>query len=149
MLLARRAAAEPQNGTLLLLGVTNLPVGSVAVLCLTNGTAGHIACVPEAFKEASATGWVHKALSGRGRPAVRDWIGVPEELEPGEAFTFMVRPPSTGRAWRLVFRCQEQQLVVDPVTDTVRHLTDTNAIKTQLRQFRGRRYYVTSPELAQ
>ncbi len=31
--------------------------------------------------------------------------------------------------------CQEQKLVVDPVTDAVRRLTDTNAIKTQLRQY--------------
>ncbi len=149
VLLAWRAAAEPQNATLLLLGVTNLPVGSLGVFCLTNGTTGHMACVPEAFEEASATGWVHRALGGRAKPAGRDWIGVREELEPGEAFTCMVPPPSPGRAWRLVFMCQEQQLVVDPVTDTVRHLTDTNAIKTQLRQFSGRRYYVTSPEVAQ
>ncbi len=88
--------------------------------------------------------WFPEIDSGQRRASRRL-----KRMEPSEAFTFMVSPPSTGRAWRRLFMCQEQKLVVDPVTDTVRHLTDTNAIKTQLRQFSGRRYYVTSPEVAQ
>jgi hypothetical protein len=79
---------------------------------------------------------------------VRDWIGVPEELEPGKAVSFMVPPPTTNGAWRLVFMCQERARLKDPVTDTARHLIDTNAAQVQDRQFSGRRYYVSSPEVA-
>ncbi len=88
-------------------------------------------------------------LTGKARAAAGHWIGVQEELMPGESFTFLVPPPTTNAAWRLVFMCQEQQLVVDPVTDRVRHATDSAARESQLRQFSGRRYYVSSPEVAQ
>jgi hypothetical protein len=132
----------------MLLGVTNLPSGSFAIFCLSNSTGTHIACVPEAFEQPGAGVWVRTPLTGRASRAVRDWIGVPEELKPGEAVTFMVPPPTTSGAWKLVFMCQEQAPLTDPITDTVRHLTDTNAARVQSRQFSGRRYYVTSPEIA-
>jgi hypothetical protein len=124
--------------------MTNLSAASFAVFCLTNGTRMHFVCVPQAFEQVRASAWVRTLLTRR-----RDWIGVREELKPGEGFTFMVPPATTNGTWRLVFMCQEQARLIDPVTDTVRHLTDTNALKTQLRQFSGRRYYVTSPEVAQ
>lgn len=153
VLLARRAAAVraslPQNATLLLFGVTNLPAGSFAVFCLSNVTTMHLACVPEAVEQVRAGGWVRMPLTGRATRALRDWIGLREELKPGEGFIFLVPPPTTNGTWRVVFMCREQAPLIDPVTDTVRHLTDTNAMKTQLRQFSGRRYYVTSPEVAQ
>lgn len=149
-ILGRRGARGPlsQDASLLLLGMTNISAGTFGVFCLSNGTRMHIACVPEAFEQPSASAWVRTPLTGRASPAVRDWIGVREELKPGDGFTFMVPAPTTNGAWRLVFMCQERTLLVDPVTDTVRHLADTNAMKTQLRQFSGRRYYVTSPQVA-
>ena len=137
-----------RKASLLLLGVTNLPAGNFAVFCLSNSTGTHIACVPEAFEQASAGAWVRTPLTGRASRAVRDWIGVPEELKPGQAVSFMVPPPTTKGAWRLVFMCQERTRLIDPVTDTARHLIDTNAAQVQDRQFSGRRYYVSSPEVA-
>jgi len=106
--------------------------------------------VPEAIEQGGAEAWARTRLTpmtGKAS-AVRDWIGLQEELRPGEAFIFLVPPPTTIGAWRMVFMCQEQAQVIDPVTDTVRHFTDTNAMKTQLRQFSGRRYYASSPEVA-
>ena len=138
-----------RDASLLFLGVTNLLTGSFAMFCLSNCTRAHIACVPEALELVSAGAWVRTPLTGRASHAVRDWIGVQEELRPGEAFTFLVPPPTTSGAWRLVFMCQEQAQVIDPVTDTVRHLTDAKTRETQLRQFSGRRYYTSSPEVAQ
>jgi hypothetical protein len=119
------------------------------MFCLTNGTRAHIVCVPEAIEQVSAGAWVRTPLTGGARRPGRDWIGVQEELRAGEAFTFLVPPPTTGAPWRLVFVCQEQSPVVDPVTDTVREHTDTNAMITELRQFSGRRYYVSSPEVGE
>ncbi len=152
VLLARRGsvAARPvpaRDASLLLLGVTNLPTGSSAVFLLRNSTGTHIACVPEAIEQRIAGAWVRVPLTGKAS-AVRDWIGLQEELKPGEAFTLLVPPPINGTSWRLVFMCQEQSQVVDPVTDLVKHLTDTKAVKNQLRQFSGRRYYISSPEVA-
>ena len=117
------------------------------MFCLSNSTMAAIGCVPEAFEQFTTDAWVRTPLTGRWSSAARDWIGVREQLKPGEAFTFLVPSPTTVGAWRLVFMCQEQAQVIDPVMDTVRRLTDTNAIKTQLRQFSGRRYYVSSPEV--
>ena len=105
--------------------------------------------MPEAFEQPRASAWVRTPLTGRASRTVRDWIGVPEELKPGQSATFMAPPPTTNGTWRLVFLCQEQALLIDPATDMARHLTDTNVMKTQPRQFSGRRYYVTSPEVAQ
>jgi hypothetical protein len=148
LLLARRTRG-PGQASLLLLGVTNLPSGNFAVFCLSNGSGIDIACVPEALEQASANTWTRTPLTGRASLAVRDWIGVPEEVKPGQSVTFMVPPPSTNKSWRLVFLCQERARLIDPVTDTVHHLTDTNAMQTQGRQFSGRRYYATSPEFVQ
>jgi hypothetical protein len=153
ILLARRggtvARSSPvQDASLLLLGGTNLPTGSFTIFCLTNGTMAHIVCVPEAIEQVSAGAWVRSPLTGKARRAVRNWIGVQEELRPGGAFTFLVPPPTNAATWKLVFMCQEQAKVIDPVTDTVNHITDAKSRATQLRQFSGRRYYPTSPEVA-
>jgi hypothetical protein len=153
MLLARRGGAATrsspaQDASLLVLGVTNLPAGSFTMFCLSNGTRAHIVCVPEAFEQAGAGAWVRTPLTGQASRAVRDWIGVQEELGPGVTFTFLVPPPTTSGAWRLVFMCQEQAPVIDSITDTVKHLTDAKARETQLRQFSGRKYYSSSPEIA-
>lgn len=144
-----RVAAPPasRDALLLLLGVTNLPAGSFAVFCLSNSTGTAIACVPEAFEQSSAGSWVRTPLAGSPRGAVRDWIGVPEELDAGKAVSFMVTPPTTNGTWRVVFMCQERARWIDPVTDAGRHLIDTNAAQVQDRQFSGRRYYVRSPEV--
>jgi hypothetical protein len=139
--------SPPQKATLLFLGPTNLPAGSYAVFCLTNETKTPLACVPEAVEQASTNGWMRTSLNGTGGRGMRDWIGVPEELKPGQGFTFLVPSPDSNGTWRLVFMCQEQARLIDPVTDTVRHLTDTNAMQSKIRQFSGRRYYVTSPEV--
>ena len=151
-LLARRGSPgrnlPAQNAALIFCGFTNLPAGSFAAFCLSNGTAAHFACVPEAFEQANAQGWLRAPLTTGSRRGPRDWMGVPEELSPGQAATFLVPPPASNGAWRLVLLCQEQARLVDPVTDTVRHLTDSNATATQLRQFSGRRYFVTSPAIA-
>ena len=152
LLLARRGSAvarqsPARDASLILLGVTNPLTGSLAIFCLSNSTTAHIVCVPEAFEQLDGAAWVRTPLSGRASYRVRGWIGVREELKPGEAFTFLVPPPTAVGTWRLVFMCQEQAQVIDPVTDTLRHLTDTNAVKTQLRQFSGRRYYASSPEV--
>jgi hypothetical protein len=152
LLLARRGSAvarqlPTRDASLILLGVTNPPTGGFAVFCLSNSTRAHIVCVPEALEQLTGAAWVRTPLSGRASRRVRDWIGVREELKPAEAFTFLVPPPTAVGPWRLVFMCQEQAQVIDPVTDTLRHLTDTNAVKTQLRQFSGRRYYVSSLEV--
>ena len=141
-------AALSRDASLQFLGVTNLPAGSFAVFCLSNCTAAHISCMPEAFELATQGAWARTPPSGKAGQIVRTWLGLREVLQPGEGFTFMVPPPTTNGSWRLVFMCQEQARLIDPVTDTVRHLTDTNAAKTKLRQFSGRRYYATSPEVA-
>lgn len=139
--------SRAREASLQLLGVSNLPAGSFAVFCLSNSTGTDIACVPEAFEQPIAGAWVHTPLTGRASRTVRDWIGVPEELKPGKAVSFMV-PPPTNVAWRLVFMCQERARLIDPVNDTARHLIHTNAAQVQDRQFSGRRYYVSSPEVA-
>ncbi len=87
------------------------------------------------------------SLTGKALGLTRKWIGIPEELKPGEAITFMVPPPVTNGTWRLIFMCQEQKLLIDPVTDVVKHLTDTNAANHQLRQFSGRRYFLRTPDV--
>ncbi len=146
---AKTGPSAPQVATLLHLGSTNLNSLNFAVFCLTNGTSAHFACIPEAFEELNEGIWIRTPLTGRARRVVGNWIGVGEELQPGQAFTFFVPPPTTGAVWRLVFMCQEQAPIIDPVTDTVRHITDTNAVRTNLRQFSGRRYYVVSPQVRQ
>jgi hypothetical protein len=148
----RGCSSSPQferDASLLLLGFTNRPAANSAIFFLTNNTRAHLACIPEAFEQIQAGTWVRTSLTGYGSRVVRNWVGVKEELLPHEAFTFSVPPPTNGGTWRLIFMCQEQTQVVDPVVDTVRHITDTNAMKTQLRQFSGRRYDVTSPEVPQ
>lgn len=154
VLLARRGSGSSRtssspDASLLLLGLTNLSAGTYAVFCLSNGTRMHIACVPEAFEQAGPSVGMRTTLSNLGGRNARDWIGVPEELKPGQSVTFMVPPPTTNKTWRLVFQCQERGVLVDPVTDAVRHLTDTNAMQTQDRRFSGRRYQVTSHDVAQ
>ena len=62
VLLAKRGGAAMRSSTaqdtsLLLLGVTNVPTGSFAVFCLSNGTRRHVVCVPEAFEQAGAGAW--------------------------------------------------------------------------------------------
>ena len=79
---------------------------------------------------------------------MREWIGVPEELKPGQAISFLVPPPTNSQTWRLVFMCQEEKTLTDALTNIVRHLSDTNAARVQSRQFSGRRYSVTSSEIA-
>ena len=142
-----RQAPIARDASLLLLGNTNLSGHSFAILRLTNGSRAHIACMPEAFEQASAGAWVRTPLVNGANRALRGWIGVREELKPSEAFTFLVPPPTTNSVWRFVFMCQEQATLVDPVTDAVRAVTDTNALRNQLRQFSGRRYYATSPDI--
>jgi hypothetical protein len=154
VLLAKRVRAVAGSSltwdaSLLFLGFTNHPAGSFAVFCLSNSTWAHIACVPQAIEQAKAGTWARTPLTGAGSRALRDWIGFRDELKPGEAFTFQLPRPTNGAAWRVILTCQEQSPVVDPVYDTVRHLTDTNAMNNQLRQFSGRRYDVTSPEVAE
>ncbi len=141
--------ALPRDASLLLVGFTNLPSGSFAVFCLTNGTKAHFACVPRALEEFRGSVWVPTALTGPASRQLRNWIGLREELKPGEAFTFMVPPPTTNETWRVVFMCQEQMPLIDPGTDLARHLTDTKAVKSDLRQFSGRMYFVTSPAIGQ
>ena len=144
----RARASARQDASLLCLDMTNLPAGRFAVFSLTNGTGHHIVCIPEAFEQAKTNTWVRTSLTGRGSLQVRNWVGVREELEPGESFTFMVPPPITNGTWRLVFMCQERALVVDSVTDTARQLTDSKSRNNNLRQFSGRRYYITSSSVS-
>ncbi len=144
----RGCAGSPRSdrdASLLLLGFTNRPAPSSALFCLTNNSRAHIACVPEAFEQLNAGTWARTPLTGKASRAVRNWIGVEEELRPHQGFAFFVPPPTNRGPWRLIFMCQEQTQLVDPVVNTVRQVSDTNAIKTHLRQFSGRRYYVTSP----
>jgi hypothetical protein len=141
-------SAPSSDASLLLLGPTNLPAGTFARFCLSNSTRQRIACVPEAVERLTGGSWVRTPLMGGGSGAVANWIGLKEELKPGEGFTFLVPPPTNAGPWRLVFMCQEQFPVVDPLTDTMRHLTDANAMKTGLRQYSGRRYHLTSPEVS-
>jgi hypothetical protein len=152
VLLARRdsAAAHPPSvpdASLLFLSTTNLPGGSFVSLCLSDSTSQQIALVPEAFELRIADAWTRAPLTPGGRTAASNWSGLKNELKPGESCTFLVPPPTNAGAWRLVFMCQERSAMVDPVTDTVRHLADTNAAKTGLRQYSGRRYHVASPEV--
>lgn len=154
VLMAKRGSAvarlsPARDASLLLVRVPQPPTSGFARFCLTNGTRAHIACVPEAFEQTSAGTWVRAPLTGGAKRAVRDWVGVPETLGPGEATTFLVPPPTTPGPWRLVFMCQEQAQVIDPVMDAARDVTDAKARSTDLRQFSGRRYYITSPEVAQ
>ncbi len=150
---ARRggAGARPGSATdaaLLLLGSTNSATGiSFVRFCLSNSTKAQIACLPESFEQLAGGTWARTPVSGMGSSAARNWVGLKEALKPGESMTFLVPPPTNAAPWRLVFMCQERETVIDPLTDTVRHLTGTNAMKTQLRQFSGRRYHVTSPEV--
>lgn len=144
-------AGEPaptRDATFTLLGVTNIPAGHFVAFCLSNSTPAHFACFPQAIEVADTNGWRLISLTGKGSGRLRKWIGVPEELQPGQAATFMVPTLATKRAWRLVFGFQEQKPFVDPVTDAVRHLTDTNAAKYQDRQFSGRKYFLKTPEVA-
>src|SRR5262249_11034332 len=122
--------SQLQKASLRFLCLTNLPAGSFAVFCLTNCTRAHLACVPEALEQARTNGWVRTPLNGTASNALRDWVGVQEELGPHQGFTFMVPSRATTGTWRLMFECQEHTVLIDPVTDTVRHLTDTNAMKT-------------------
>jgi hypothetical protein len=143
------AGSSPASeASLLLLGPTNLPAGTFARFCLSNSTREQIACVPEALEQLTAGTWVQAPFNPGSRSAAANWTGLKNELKPGEACTFLVPPPTNSGRWRLVFMCQERSPVVDPVRDTVRHLTDTNAMKTGLRQYSGRRYHLTSPEVS-
>jgi hypothetical protein len=148
---SRVASHQPpiRDASLLFLGVTNLPTGKFAVFCLTNGTRAPIACIPEALESKTGETWTRQSLMSKGSRFVRDWIGVREELKPRQAFTFLVPSATNTGPWRLVYFCQEQAEVVDTVTDTMRHLTDTNSRRTGLRQFSGRSYSVFSPEVAE
>lgn len=137
-----------RDASLLLLGLTNFPRGSFAIFCLSNSTRMHIACISAAFAEASAGAWTSTPLTGRASRAVRDWLGVPEELKPSQAVSFLVPVPTNSGAWRLVFMCQEQTPITDAMTNIVRQLTDTNAARLQSRQFSGRSYFVSSPQIS-
>ena len=152
VLLAKRLGfatgrSEPRDASLICLGVTKLPKGSFAIFCLSNSTGQDVACVPEAFEERNAGGWVRMPLTRGARGGVRDWIGVPEELRSGQGTSFLVPEPTTNSTWRLVFMCQERARLMDAVTDTARHFLDTNAAQVRERQFSGRRYYISSPEV--
>jgi len=139
-----------QDVLLRFVGFTNVPTkGQHAMFCLSNSTTAHIVCVPDSIEQSNAGAWVPTPLTGRARRTVRDWVGVKEELRPGEAFTFLVPPPTTNGAWRLSFLCQERAIITDAASDLVRHVTDTNAAAHQDRQFSGRRYFVTTPEVTQ
>jgi hypothetical protein len=139
-----------QQALLLFVGFTNGSAkGDYAAFRLTNSTRAHIVCVPESIEQSNAGAWVITPLTGRAKRRVRDWVGVKEELRPGEAFTFLVPPPTTNGAWRLSFLCQERATLTDAASDLVRHVTDTNAAAHQDRQFSGRRYFVTTPEVTQ
>src|SRR5690242_6447888 len=105
-----RAPLSP-DASLAFLDMTNLAAGKFAMFSLSNGTLHHIVCIPEAFEQDSTNTWVRTSLTGRASRPVRSWLGVKEELKPGEAFTFMVPPPVTNDTWRLVFMCQEQSPV--------------------------------------
>ena len=143
---ARPSHAE--EASLLFVGFTNVPAkGTHAMFCLTNSTRAHLVCVPDSVEQATAGVWVRTALTGKASRAVRHWVGLKEELFPGEAFTFSVPPPTTNVAWRLVFLCQERARVVDGASDLLRHVTDTNAAAHQDRRFSGRRYFVMTPEV--
>jgi hypothetical protein len=153
VLMAKRGStatqpSKPQDASLLLVRAPKAPTNRLARFCLSNGTSVRMACMPEAFEQMTAGAWARIPLTGGGSRAVRDWIGVPEILGPGEAQTFMVPPPATTGTWRLVFMCQEQTPVADPVINTAGQITDAKARSTGLQQFSGRRYYVTSPEVA-
>src|SRR6476660_651526 len=111
VLLARRGSsvARPlpaRDASLMVLGFTNLPKGSFAILSISNNTSAHIACVPEALEESSAGPWTRTPLTGRASRAVREWIGVREELKSGQAASFLVPPPTDSRPWRIVFMGQ-------------------------------------------
>jgi hypothetical protein len=141
--------SRPQDASLDFVGFTNVPIkGQYAMFCLTNGTRVPIVCVPDAVEQLNEGAWMRTPLTGRARRVLRDWIGVQEELRPGEAFTFSVPPPTTNAAWRLIFLCQERAPVTDTASDLVRHVTDTNAASHQDRRFSGRRYFVTTPKVA-
>ncbi len=144
---SKTRSPAPKDASLLYLGPANRNNQNFAVFCLTNGTKTHFACIPEAVEELNGSTWVRSTLTGNASRLLRAWIGLREELEPGQAFAFYVPPPATGAVWRLVFICQEQARIIDPVTDTVRHITDTNAARTNIRQFSGRRYYIVSPQV--
>ena len=142
---AASGASSASGASLLLLGPTNLSTGSFVGFCLSNCTREEIACVPEAFEQQTQGEWVRAPVTASGSTGMRNWIGLKEELKPGGAFTFLVPTPTNAGLWRLVFICQERSSVVDPVTDTVRHLANTNARNT--RQYSGRKCHVTSPEV--
>lgn len=145
---SRAAPSRPQNAALLLLRPPAAASNSPVQFCLTNGTGARVACIPAALEQRSGEAWVRLPLTGGGSRALRGWVGVPEVLGPGEARNFTVPAPAATGAWRLVFMCQEQTAVADPVIDTARRLTDAKARSNGLQQFSGRRYEVTSPELA-
>jgi len=141
--------SRPQDASLEFIGFTNVPIkGQYAMFRLTNGTRAQIVCVPDAVEQLNEGVWRRTPLTGRARRVLRDWIGVQEEVKPGEAFTFSAPPPITNAAWRLIFLCQERAAVTDTTSDLVRHIIDTNAAAHQDRRFSGRRYSVTTPEVS-
>jgi hypothetical protein len=145
-----RAPSPPPEASLVFVGFTNvLTKGQHAMFCFSNSTRAHIVCVPDSVEQSNAGGWMRTPLTGRASRAVQDWLGVKEELLPGEAFTFSLPPPTTEAPWRLLFLCQERAPVADTASDLVRHVADTNAAADQSRQFSGRRYVVTTPEVTQ
>src|SRR5207302_2384008 len=81
--------SRPHEASLLFIGFTNVPTkGSYAIFCFTNSTRAHIVCVPDSVEQSTGGTWVRTPLTGRANRAVRDWLGIKEELVPGEAFTF-------------------------------------------------------------
>jgi hypothetical protein len=153
LLVSRRPSGTPaalNDASLLLIGFTNIPSkGRHATFCLTNNTTKHIAFIPDSREQMVAGAWQRTPLSGRARRAVRDWIGLREELSSHEAFTFYVQTPTNSGTWRLVFMCQEREPVKDGVRDVYQHVTDTNAAALQSRVFSGRQYFLRSPEVTE
>lgn len=142
------ATAGLTNASLLLVAATNTVSGPIATFVLSNGTPAHICCVPEAIERQTNGAWARMSLFGNGQRLTRKWKGVPEELQPKQAARFTIPAPWTNATWRLVFSCQEQRPVADRVADVVSHIKNATAAETNLRQFSGRRYSVTSAEVS-
>lgn len=148
VVVAKAADTNAPTATLIFTGMTNSSSGKVARFVLTNGTSAHVVAMPIAFEYQTNNVWKQVPLLGNNYyRLIRRWTGLPEELRAGRAASFIVPPPYTNCNWRLIFNCQEQRPIIDTAHDTVRHFTATNAVQKGTRQFSGRHYLITSPEV--
>ena len=76
------------------------------------------------------------------------WIGMREQLAPGQGFIFSVPMPTNELPWRITFNCSERALLTDAARDLVRHATATNAAMQSSKVYSGTRHVITTPEVS-